>query len=53
LVGGAPSTSIETDGVAFFHQDDIPPLSVGRVTTAQIARFFEHYQNPHWLTDFD
>ena len=53
LVGGAPATSIETDGVAFFHKDDIPPLSVGRVTAAQIARFFEHYRNPNWPTDFD
>lgn len=53
LVGGAPATSVETDGVAFFHKDDLPPLSVGRVTAAQIARFFEHYQNPNWPTDFD
>jgi ADP-ribose pyrophosphatase YjhB (NUDIX family) len=53
LVGGAPATSIETDGVAFFARDAIPPLSVGRVTTAQIARFFEHYRNPEWPTDFD
>jgi ADP-ribose pyrophosphatase YjhB (NUDIX family) len=53
LVGGAPATSIETDGVAFFHKDEIPPLSVGRVTAAQIARFFEHYHNPSWPADFD
>jgi ADP-ribose pyrophosphatase YjhB (NUDIX family) len=53
LVGGAPATSIETDGVAFYRQDNIPSLSVGRVTTAQIARFFEHCQNPDWPTDFD
>ncbi len=53
LIGGAPATSVETDGVAFFQKDDIPPLSVGRVTAAQIARFFEHNHNPDWPTDFD
>lgn len=53
LVGGAPATSIETDGVAFFHKDEIPPLSVGRVTAAQLTRFFEHHENPDWPTDFD
>jgi ADP-ribose pyrophosphatase YjhB (NUDIX family) len=53
LVGGAPATSIETDEVAFFRQDEIPPLSIGRVTAAQIARFFEHYRRPDWPADFD
>jgi ADP-ribose pyrophosphatase YjhB (NUDIX family) len=53
LVGGAPATSIETDGVAFFHRDEIPPLSVSRVTAAQLARFFDHARNPSWPTDFD
>ena len=53
LVGGAPTTSVETDDVAFFHQSEIPPLSVARVTVAQIARFFEHFRHPDWPTDFD
>jgi ADP-ribose pyrophosphatase YjhB (NUDIX family) len=52
-LGGAPATSLETDGVAFFHKDEIPPLSVGRVTAVQIARFFEHFCNPSWPADFD
>lgn len=53
VVGGAPTTSIETDGVAFFHKDEIPPLSISRVTAAQLARFFDHSRNPSWPTDFD
>jgi ADP-ribose pyrophosphatase YjhB (NUDIX family) len=53
LIGGAPTTSVETDGAAFFHKGEIPPLSVRRVTASQIARFFEHFQNPDWPTDFD
>ncbi|MBN1286364.1 MAG: NUDIX hydrolase [Anaerolineae bacterium] len=53
LTGGGPALSGETDGVAFFPANDIPPLSVGRTTPAQIAHFFEHDRHPEWPTDFD
>lgn len=53
IIGGSPQSSIETDEVDFFAEDALPPLSIGRVTTAQIARFFEHYRHPEWPTDFD
>lgn len=53
IVGGAPETSDETDGVGFFTEDQIPPLSLGRVTPAIIARLFEHYRHPDWPADFD
>lgn len=53
LEGGAPTTSIETEGVGFFPENEIPPLSLPRVTPVQIARFFEHYRHPDWATDFD
>jgi ADP-ribose pyrophosphatase YjhB (NUDIX family) len=53
LIGGAPAASIETDGASFFREDALPPLSLGRVTPAQIARLFEHYRHPEWPTDFD
>lgn len=53
LTGGAPKHSAETDGVGFFREDDIPPLSIGRTTPAQIKRFFAHYRHPDWPTDFD
>jgi ADP-ribose pyrophosphatase YjhB (NUDIX family) len=53
LLGGAPASSIETDGVGWFPEDDIPPLSLSRVTPKQIRRFFEHHRYPNWPTDFD
>ena len=53
LEGGTPTTSIETADVGFFSEDEIPPLSLPRVTPAQITRFFEHYGHPDWATDFD
>jgi ADP-ribose pyrophosphatase YjhB (NUDIX family) len=43
----------ETDDVGFFALDALPPLSVGRVTRAQLARFFDHRSHPEWPTDFD
>jgi ADP-ribose pyrophosphatase YjhB (NUDIX family) len=53
LLGGAPANSVETADAAFFGEDDIPPLSLPRVTPAQIRRFFEHARHPEWPTDFD
>lgn len=53
LLGGEPAESIETGGAAFFAEDEIPDLSLPRVTPTQISRFFEHYRHPEWPTDFD
>lgn len=53
LTGGAPQDSIETAGASFFSQDEIPPLSAGRITTYQIQRMFEHFRIPDLPTDFD
>lgn len=54
LQGGDPlTTGIETDGVGFFEQGDLPRLSATRVTPGQMARLFEHRRNPDWSTDFD
>lgn len=53
LIGGTPSESSETDGVGFFHEDALPPLSLSRVTQTQIARLFAHARHPEWPTDFD
>ncbi len=56
LIGGAPTTSIETGGVGWFAEDELPierDLSVGRVRLAQLQRFFEHHRNPALPTDFD
>jgi ADP-ribose pyrophosphatase YjhB (NUDIX family) len=53
LTGGSARASIETSEVAFFARDALPPLSVGRTTASQIARMFEHAENPDLPTDFD
>lgn len=43
----------ETDEVGFFRADAIPPLSLTRVTPAEIERLFAHHSNPDWPTEFD
>jgi len=55
LTGGEAATggTLETNGVAFFAQNDLPPLSTERVTAQQIDRFFEHHRQPDLPTDFD
>ncbi len=53
LLGGSPLENIETDGVEFFRENELPELSLGRVVPAQIARLFAHYRHPDWATDFD
>jgi ADP-ribose pyrophosphatase YjhB (NUDIX family) len=53
LVGGEPATSHEIDEVGFFAEDRIPPLSLTRVTEAQISRMFAHARHPEWPTDYE
>jgi ADP-ribose pyrophosphatase YjhB (NUDIX family) len=53
LLGGAPAPSVETAAAGFYREDALPPLSIGRVTEAQIRRMFEHSRNPSLPTDFD
>ena len=53
LVGGAARTSEETSAVGWFAEDDLPPLSEGRVTTGQIRRWFAHWRRPDLPTEFD
>jgi len=53
LLGGEASGSIETADAGFFREDEIPALSLPRVTPEQIARFFAHRRHPEWPTDFD
>jgi ADP-ribose pyrophosphatase YjhB (NUDIX family) len=53
LLGGEPRDSLETESAAFFREDEIPPLSLGRVMPQQITRVFQHYRHPEWPTDFD
>jgi ADP-ribose pyrophosphatase YjhB (NUDIX family) len=53
LIGGEAADSLETEGAGFFAEDEIPPLSLGRVNAEQISRLFEHHRNPHWPTELD
>ena len=53
LKGGKKTTSIETDVVDWFLEDDIPALSSARTTISQLRRFFEHHRNPDLPADFD
>jgi ADP-ribose pyrophosphatase YjhB (NUDIX family) len=53
LIGGTATDNFETEGAAFFAEDNIPELSLTRVVPTQIARLFEHYGHPDWATDFD
>lgn len=53
LISGAATTSIETDEVAFFREDEIPELSLTRILPTQITRIFQHYRNSDLPTDFD
>ena len=53
LLGGEPAPSVETEDAAFFNENEIPELSIARVTPAQIARLFEHHYHADWPADFD
>ena len=53
ITGGEPTHSSETDGIAFFTLDNLPPLSLTRVTPAEIVRLFALHTAPALGTDFD
>ena len=53
LSGGQATESVETSAIGFFAEDELPPLSISRVTEAQLKRFFFFHRNPHLPTDFD
>ncbi|MGG4168951.1 NUDIX hydrolase [Rossellomorea vietnamensis] len=41
LTGGVATTGVETKGIGFFKEGDLPELSVGRNTESQIKMMFE------------
>jgi len=53
LIGGSARSSLETEAAEFFGLQDLPPLSTGRSTAAQIAHMFEHHRAPGLPTTFD
>ena len=53
LSGGRAAESVETSGVDFFAEGNLPPLSLTRVVESQINHMFEHHRNPALPTSFD
>src|ERR1700722_15874424 len=53
LHGGEARPSIETSAVGFFPEDDLPPLSRGRISVRQVQHMFEHHRNPQLPASFD
>jgi ADP-ribose pyrophosphatase YjhB (NUDIX family) len=53
ILDETPSCDVDTDGVRFFGEKELPELSISRVTPAQVSRFFEQHSEPNQPTDFD
>lgn len=53
VTGGTMQTGLESRGVGFFGEDEIPDLSAHRITPEQIKVLFEHLRNPDRPTDFN
>ena len=49
----ASTVRLDSAGAAFFREDELPELSLTRVTPAQVYRFFGHHREPNLPTDFD
>ena len=54
LLGGTGATSLETSGVGWFAEHDLPEdLSLGRVQPGQLRRMFAHWREPALPTEFE
>lgn len=53
IIGGQASNGLETKGVHFYHEHNLPNLSLGRNTDTQIKLLFEFLRDPHKDTIFD
>jgi ADP-ribose pyrophosphatase YjhB (NUDIX family) len=53
LVGGVATPSFETPEVGFFSLNELPGLSIQRITQYQIEQMFEHAAHPELPTMFD
>lgn len=52
-VSGTITPGMETKNVGFFGLDELPPLSVERLTQSQVQLLFELYQHPDNAVVFD
>ncbi|MNE64463.1 hypothetical protein D3C80_1598770 [compost metagenome] len=46
ITGGEAAEGVETDGVGFFAENELPELSQERNTEKQIRTLFEYLKNP-------
>ena len=53
IIGGQATTGIETSDVGFFDINELPELSVRRVTKEQILKMYELYMNKELEPVFD
>lgn len=53
VVGGEAESGVETKGVAFFPEGDLPELSLNRNVESQLHMLFEFEKNPVKATLFD
>ncbi|OHR66943.1 ADP-ribose pyrophosphatase [Bacillus sp. HMSC76G11] len=53
VIGGQARNGLETKGINFYDEDDLPVLSLGRNTDTQIKMLFEFLRNPNKDTIFD
>jgi len=53
LVGGSAKTSLETEAVCFFGENELPVLSESRVLSSQVKRAFAFARDPNLPPDFD
>ena len=53
LIGGEATPSLETDAVAFFPLDELPPLSLGRTLPADIDLIDAYRRTPERACYFD
>ncbi len=53
IIGGEPTLNVEVDEIGFFGEEELPPLSIERITKPPLKRLFEHSRDPNLPTDFD
>ncbi|MEK5105746.1 NUDIX hydrolase [Cytobacillus sp. FSL K6-0129] len=53
VIGGQARNGLETKGINFYNEDNLPMLSLGRNTDTQIKMLFEFLRNPNKDTIFD
>jgi hypothetical protein len=53
IVGGSPRRTAESAESAFFSEENLPELSIGRVLPQQIRRFFQAVRSGKLETEYD